>query len=192
MGHATVYLIAMLVVLTFGLGFYTHAPAEDILTAAARGEIPEWSATRRCKITPDAADVLVTKVQEAADTIQTKRLKYGLSPPQEQMAIRGITTAYLDEVSVARFGPNRRNCRINAAILANHILPALAKNPDTGILDIDGAEPGAEIYVDGVKKGYIRQSFIVSAGSHLWKTMKCQEQVHVTPNDIKAVYCKKK
>lgn len=105
--------------------------------------------------------------------------------------IKGIAYAYLDEATVSEFGPNRRNCRLNAAILAKYMLPPVATNPDTGVLDVDGSRRGADIYIDGVKKGNIRQAFILSVGPHRWKTMKCEEQVEIAPNGTKKVHCNK-
>lgn len=183
-------LATMVVASSSGSFEYSQAFSTDIIANTTRMELPEWNATRGCEITPDAEKVLLGQMEEIADTIRAKQVKYHLSSFQQKTVIKGIAYAYLDEVSVKEFGALRRNCRLNAARLVNHRLPPVAKNPDAGYLDVNGSTQGAEIYIDGEKKGYIRQKFILSVGSHLWKTMKCEERIEITPNETKTVYCR--
>ena len=70
-------------------------------------------------------------------------------------------------------------------------LPAVFNDPDNGFLLIDGSEGNADIYIDGNKKGSIKQMFVLSSGKHTWRTMKCEETIQIAPNDTKKVSCSK-
>ncbi len=166
--------------------------AQDHITAATIEATNEWAATRGCRVTPNGVKWVVMNMKGTANAFEEKRVKFALSPQEETMVIKGAAQAYLDQASVQEFGSLRKGCVVNEAVLTKFPFPPAAKNPDTGILDIDGSERGADIFIDGDKKGNIRQAFILSIGDHTWKTMKCEESVQVSPQVTKKVYCSKK
>jgi len=159
---------------------------------ATRDAQTEWTSTRNCRVTPDGEKVVQARVGEATSAIALKTQKYGLTKKEEVAAIKGVTKAYLDVASVQEFGPFRKDCVLTGLLLERASLPPLATSPDTGILEIDGLQTGADIFIDGDRKGVIRQAFVLSVGPHRWKTMKCEEIVQVAAKDDKKLFCRKK
>lgn len=164
----------------------------DYISAVTTEGTEEWASTRGCQITQDGVRYVSAKMEGTADTLKVKGMRFGLTPIEERWVIKGVAQAYLDQVSVEEFGPARSGCVMNARVLMKYTLPAAARNPDTGILDVDGSRPGADIFIDGKKKGNIRQAFILSIGEHTWRTMKCEQSVQISPRETRRVYCSKK
>lgn len=152
----------------------------------------EWEASRGCGVSAEGANLLARRFTALSDVLETKSLKYKLTQAEDVSAVRGMVIAYLDHASLETFGPHRKGCYVDAAVVRKVGLPPILANPDTGILDINGSHIGADIFIDGVKKGNIRQAFVLSVGGHTWKSMKCEERVEIRANETLNRYCDKK
>jgi len=80
-------------------------------------------------------------------------------------------------------------CSVSIEAIQSVPFPSVFSQPGSGVLEIDGSQANADIYIDSVKKGSIKQAFAVSAGKHRWRTMKCDEDVQVAADETKKMYC---
>jgi len=105
-----------------------------------------------------------------------------MDPSQTRAAVKNTTQAYLGSLrhQIPEFGSS---CNVAEGYVLAWGIPNEFKEIDSGYLEIDGTKKGAEIFIDGVKKGKIRQKFVVSVGTHKWKAMKCEETVYVNANE---------
>lgn len=101
-----------------------------------------------------------------------------------------LTAAYLDTVAAPN-GTRPTLCVLAPESIQSTQFPLIFKEPDTGVLDVNGSQERAPIFIDGIRKGSIRQAFVLSIGEHTWKTMKCEERVQIAANETKRVDCKK-
>ena len=151
----------------------------------------EWAAARGCSVTADASKTLISKMSAFGETIERRTLK--LTWEEAAPIIKGVTHVYLDKASIQGFGRDRKNCVVDEQLLKKVSFPQSAGNPSTGILEVNGSQGGADIWIDDEKKGSISQAFILSVGrNHKWKTMRCEEDVRIIADEFKKVYCDKK
>lgn len=162
---------------------------EDVRVVAAKAAT-EWSATRGCGLPRNGNQVVAEKMTTLVPAVSAKRLKYNLRTEQQARVVTAFTTAYLDSLS-KQAGPLPESCFISLESIQSTQFSAVFLDPDSGVLEVDGNQKKADIYIDGSKKGLIKQAFALSAGRHTWKTMKCDDVVQIAPNDNKQVYCSK-
>lgn len=160
-------------------------------SAVREGQM-EWTATRKCRVTADGGKVVVARLGAVTSVMETKAEKYSLSSNEQSAAVKGVVKAYLDAASLEEFGAYRQGCVLTGSLLEGRFLPPLASSPDTGILEVDGSQIGADIFLDGDRKGVIKQAFVLSVGQHKWKTMKCEGVVEIVAKEEKKQFCARK
>lgn len=165
-----------------------QAQVENVRSAATRAAT-DWSATRNCSLPLNGTQLVGEKMTALAPAVSTKRLKYSLETERQNQVVMAFTTAYLD--SLPRQAAQPGSCAITRESIQSTQFPPVFMDPDTGVLEVDGSQDKADIYIDGSKKGSIKQAFVLSAGKHLWKTMKCTESIQIAANDTRKVYCRK-
>lgn len=133
---------------------------------------------------------MAEKMTTLAPTVSTRRLKYNLQTERQNQVVMALTTAYLDSLST-QAGPRPDTCGITLESIQSTKFPSVFTDPDSGVLEVDGSQSKADIYIDSSRKGSIKQAFALSSGPHTWKTMKCEESIQIAPNDTKKVYCSK-
>ena len=166
-----------------------QAQVPDVRNPATKAAA-EWSASRNCSLPPNGSQVVAEKMIALAPTVSTKHSKYSLDAQRQNEVVTAFTTAYLDSLP-KQSGAQAGGCAITRESIQTTQFPPIFMDPDTGVLEIDGSQAKADIYIDGSKKGSIKQAFVLSAGKHTWKTMKCAESIQIAPNDAKTVYCSK-
>jgi hypothetical protein len=170
----------------FGVLDARHVQGHDETVIEAKDR---WAAARGCVVTPDGEQALLNRMQETEPVLESKKLRFGLTPDQARTVLRNHTYAYLDWASIKNFGAERSNCVVDAQSIQTVGLAPAFRNPDTGTLEIDGTVKGAPIYIDGQQLGNIAQMFVLSVGQHSWRTMRCEEQVRIVPNETLHRHC---
>jgi hypothetical protein len=165
------------------------AQLDDVRSAAARAAT-DWSVTRNCRLPANGGQIVGNKMTGLGADLSARWSKHSLPPGQQNGLVMGFTTAYLDSLAT-QTGLPPGSCFISEGAIQSAPFPSVFSDPDSGVLEIDGSEAKAAIYIDGAEKGSIRQAFAVSAGKHRWRTMKCEEDVQIEANETKKVYCSK-
>ena len=148
-----------------------------------------WGTTHDCILPLDGTQAVADKMTTLAPAVSTRRVKYDLPTQRQKDVVTALTTAYLDSLLKPSALPFR--CPSSFELIQSGSLPAVFNDPDSGFLLIDGSQGKADIYIDGNKKGSIKQTFVLSPGKHTWRTMKCEEAIQIAPNDTKKVFCSK-
>ena len=169
----------------------THAkPPPGTVRVVAKQGVLLWAESRPCAVPADIAETVAEQMAANSAAFADRTARYNLTMTEESDTIRSTVYAYLDDVSM----PTRiadSPCVVASQHLSVATVSVLARNPDTGFLDVDGRMPGAEIFIDGERKGIVRQMFVVSVGSHVWKTMGCEDRIVIAANETRRVRCDK-
>jgi hypothetical protein len=167
-----------------------QAQVQDIRSAATKAAT-DWSATRNCPLPSNGTQVAAEKMIKLAPTVSTRRSKCHLETDRQNQVVTALTTAYLDSLSKQASSPPE-SCGLTLKSIQSTEFPVIFGDPDSGFLEIDGSQDKADIYIDGSRKGSIKQVFVLSSGKHTWRTMKCEESIEIAPNDSRKVYCSTK
>jgi hypothetical protein len=152
--------------------------------------VTEWAASRGCDVSTDVTANVTNRLYANASVVEARAKQYGQTLDDQRKSVKGVTYAYLDVAAGDARGQG--SCTITAANIQRTSLPPLARDVQSGTLDVDGTTPGAQISIDGEMKGAIRQVFVVSVGRHVWETMKCKETVAIKAGDYVTRYCDKR
>ncbi len=152
----------------------------DIETSALVSKsLSQWSSTRECSYTADTLKFLLGTMLGGEQQVARGKIQ----PAME---------SYLDAVTLQKFGPLRAGCIVSVPLL--HDFPfdvPTYGGPQTGYLTVDGTTKGAEIYLNGHRKGNIVTTFALSPGDYRIQTMKCDDTVTIRPGESKKLYCEK-
>lgn len=194
-------LFALCVQLLLVQGFTTTAQSQareevESVRATARSTVESWGKTHDCAFPIAGAQAVADKMTTLAPAVSARRVKYDLSDQRKDEVVVALTTAYLDALSKPEPKPDSKpplvfRCSVSLESIQSAAVPAIFNDPDSGFLLIDGSQDKADIYIDGRKKGQIQQTFILSTGKHIWRTMKCEEPIQISPNELKKVFCSK-
>ncbi len=169
----------------------TQQTQVQYIRSAATRAATDWSATHNCSLPSDGSQAVAEKMIKLAPTVSKRRLKYGLEADRQNQVVTSLTTVYLDSLP-KQAGSQPEPCNITLKSIQSTELPTVFGDPDSGFLEVDGSQEKADIYIDGNRKGSIKQLFVLSSGKHTWRTMKCEDTIQITPNDTKNVYCAKR
>lgn len=164
--------------------------AQDVQSASTKAAA-DWSATRKCSLPSNGSQLVAQKMAALAPTVSTRSSKYRLETGRQNQVVTAFTAAYLDSLP-KQAGIQPGSCAISQESIQATQFPPVFMDPDTGFLEVDGSQANADIYIDGRKKGSIKQTFVLSSGKHTWKTMRCAESIQIEPNDVRQVYCSKR
>jgi hypothetical protein len=168
-----------------------NLPVDDKQFAAAVLRATDrWAETAPCSVTAEAKQAIGKAFEPLKSTLVATAARYGLDETATRRIIKSSTESYLDLVKMSG-GFNGQVCKIEKGNVASIPVPQAVFRPDTGYLIIGGSKKGADIFLDGERKGQIQATFMLSVGNHNWKTMKCEEPVEIKPNETVSRYCGK-
>jgi hypothetical protein len=187
------FALCVLLILAQGFAAVAQSQTQEVqvesIRKTATTTVANWGTTHNCVLSLDGTQAVADKMTTLAPAVSMRRLKYDLPAQRQKEVITALTTAYLDSLFKQAALPFR--CPSSFELIQSGSLPAAFNDPDSGFLLIDGSEAKADIYIDGNKKGSIKQMFVLSSGKHTWRTMKCEETIQIAPNDTKRVFCSK-
>ena len=157
----------------------------EIFRAAGR-----WAESRPCLVTAEAKQAIAVAFKPLlTGTLVQKAQKYDMDEKTARLIIENSTESYLD---LLKSSPELRGqaCAIDTGTVVAFAIPKPNLAPETGYLLIDGLERGADIFINGERKGQIQARFVLSVGRHTWKTMKCEEAIDVRLNESISRYCR--